>query len=76
VNISSYYMPALCLARALTTKVLMNQQGYTPQLRIGVTKGQAGKLEAHAWVDYQGQVVMGNLPNLSQFNALMPIEPK
>ncbi|NEO92611.1 MAG: lasso peptide biosynthesis B2 protein [Moorea sp. SIO3G5] len=72
VNLSSRYMPGgvKCLARALTTQVLMSRCGYSPQLRIGVAKGEGGKLEAHAWVENQGQVVIGYLRDLSRFTPL------
>ncbi len=72
VNLSSRYMPGgvKCLARALTTQVLMSRYGYSPQLRIGVAKGEGGKLEAHAWVENQGQVVIGYLRDLSRFTPL------
>ncbi|MGJ5675501.1 MAG: lasso peptide biosynthesis B2 protein [Nostochopsis sp.] len=76
VNLSSRYMPGnvKCLARALTTQVLMTQHGYSPELRIGVAKKEGGKLEAHAWVENQGQVVMGYLRDLSNFTPLPPLE--
>ncbi len=72
VNLSSRYMPggAKCLARALTTQVLMGRHGYSPQLLIGVAKGDGGQLEAHAWVESQGQVVIGHLRDLSRFTPL------
>ena len=72
VNLSSRYMPggAKCLARALTTQVLMSRHGYSPQLRIGVAKGDGGQLEAHAWVESQGEVVIGHLRDLSRFTPL------
>ncbi|NET54236.1 MAG: lasso peptide biosynthesis B2 protein, partial [Merismopedia sp. SIO2A8] len=63
-----------CLARALTTQVFMSRQGYSPQLRIGVAKGEGGQLEAHAWVESQGQVVIGYLGNLSYFTPLPSLE--
>ncbi|HEY9644109.1 MAG TPA: lasso peptide biosynthesis B2 protein [Coleofasciculaceae cyanobacterium] len=76
VEISTRYMPggAKCLARALTTKVLLDRQGDTPDLRIGVTKGANGALEAHAWIEHQGRVVIGNLRDLSQYIPLPSIE--
>ncbi|NJR40333.1 MAG: lasso peptide biosynthesis B2 protein [Leptolyngbyaceae cyanobacterium CSU_1_4] len=76
VNVSSQYMPggAKCLARALTTQVLLNQQGYLPDLRIGVAKATAGQLEAHAWVEYQGRVVMGQLNDLARYLPLPSLE--
>ncbi|MFQ4140791.1 lasso peptide biosynthesis B2 protein [Chlorogloeopsis sp. ULAP02] len=72
VNASTRYMPggAKCLARALTCQTLMNRYGYSPQLRIGVTKSEKGKLEAHAWIENQGQIVIGNLTDLSRFTPL------
>ncbi|NEO91093.1 MAG: lasso peptide biosynthesis B2 protein [Moorea sp. SIO3G5] len=72
VNRTSRYMPGKvkCLARALTTYTLMVQYGYVPQLRIGVAKGESGQLEAHAWVENQGLVVIGQLPDLTRFKTL------
>ncbi|NWF57750.1 MAG: lasso peptide biosynthesis B2 protein [Fischerella sp.] len=75
VNAVTRYMPGVkCLARALTTHVLMNQYGYAPQLRIGVAKADSGKLEAHAWIEHQGRVVIGNLSDLYRFIPLPSLE--
>lgn len=76
VEVSSRYMPGgvKCLARALTTKVLFHWHGYTPDLRIGVAKSNGGQLEAHAWIEYQGWVVIGNLRDLKRFIPLPSIE--
>ena len=77
VNAASRYMPGVkCLARALTTQVLMSRYGHSGQLRIGVTKGDRGNLEAHAWVEYQGRVAIGGLSNLSKFIPLPSPEAK
>jgi hypothetical protein len=75
VNVVSRYMPGgvKCLARALATQRLLAQQGYFTQLRIGV-KNLKGKLEAHAWVENNGEVVIGEVPNLSEFTALPALE--
>lgn len=72
VELSSRYLPGevLCLPRALTMQVLMRHQGYAPQLRIGVAKGAQGDLEAHAWVEHQGNVVMGYMRDLSRYTPL------
>ncbi len=69
VDIGSRLMPGnvKCLARALTTQVLMRRRGYTPDLKIGVAKDQQNCLEAHAWVELQGYVVIGLLPDLQRF---------
>ncbi len=72
VNISSRYMPggAKCLARALTTQVLMNRFGYLSELRIGVAKGERGEFEAHAWVESQGEIVIGHLTDLDRYSPM------
>ncbi|WP_089129886.1 lasso peptide biosynthesis B2 protein [Tolypothrix sp. NIES-4075] len=75
VNAASRYMPGvMCLARALTTQVMMGRYGHSGQLRIGVAKTERGKLEAHAWVEYQGRVAIGNLQDLSRFIPLPSLE--
>ncbi|PZD71689.1 hypothetical protein C1752_04997 [Acaryochloris thomasi RCC1774] len=69
VDVSSHLMPGhvKCLARALTTQVLMSRRGYMPDLRIGVAKDQNNCLEAHAWIELEGSVVIGLLPDLKRF---------
>lgn len=78
VEVSSRCMPggAKCLAKALTTQVLLHTQGYPADLRIGVIKGNQGNLEAHAWIEYQGKVVIGQLTTLSQFTPLPSLQGK
>lgn len=72
VSVASHYMPGSvkCLARALVTQILLHRYGYPADLHIGVAKGEAGQLEAHAWVESQGEIVMGYLTNLSRFTPL------
>jgi len=72
VNVSSRYSPGnvRCLSRALTTHILLSWHGYPSELRIGLTKGQSSNLEAHAWIEHQGQVAIGDLPDLSRFIPL------
>uniref|UniRef100_A0A0C1NFF0 Microcin J25-processing protein McjB C-terminal domain-containing protein n=1 Tax=Tolypothrix bouteillei VB521301 TaxID=1479485 RepID=A0A0C1NFF0_9CYAN len=76
VNVASRYMPygVKCLARALTAWVLMSRYGYSSELRIGVAKDTAGRLEAHAWIEYEGRVAIGNLIDLSRFTPLPSLQ--
>ena len=69
---SSRFTPggAKCLARALTMQVLMQQQGYPSEICIGVSKRDRTTLEAHAWVESQGEVIMGWLPDLDRYHRL------
>lgn len=71
VEIAARYSPEkpMCLARALTTQVLLNRYRYSCSLRIGIHKNGDQKLEAHAWIEHHGQVIVGNLSNLNQFKT-------
>jgi hypothetical protein len=75
VNAISRYTPGVkCLARALTTHILMSRYGYSPQLQIGVASSEGGKLEAHAWIEHQGRVAIGYLPDLARYIPFPSIE--
>jgi hypothetical protein len=72
VNLSARFSPsgAKCLARALTTKVLLDWQQCPSDFKIGVTKNEQGELEAHAWIEVQNQVVMGLINRLDQYTPM------
>lgn len=76
VEVASRYMPggAKCLAQALATQVLLGRRGHPADLRIGVAKGETGKLEAHAWVESQGNIVIGSLADLARYTPLPSLE--
>jgi hypothetical protein len=48
-----------CLIKALTAKFLLDRRGYCADLRIGVARGAAGQLEAHAWIECGSTIVIG-----------------
>jgi hypothetical protein len=56
-----------CLVQALAGQVLLTRQGYPVQLRIGVAKGEEGQLEAHAWLESEGRIVIGGEESPSRF---------
>jgi hypothetical protein len=73
VNLASSQTPGKvkCLARALTTHILMTKYGHIPKLKIGVAKGGEGELEAHAWIENpDGKIVMGWLNDISKYLPL------
>jgi Transglutaminase-like superfamily len=45
-----------CLEESLALWYFLRQRGISPQLRIGVRKTD-GKFEAHAWVEYRGEIL-------------------
>lgn len=64
---------ASCLAEALTAMVLLGRQGHPAMLRIGVTRaGPAAPLQAHAWLECQGGVLVGDR-ELDRYRPLPPL---
>lgn len=71
---ASYVPAATCLTRALTAQLLLSRRGVVTRLRIGVAHDARGKLEAHAWLEHGGSVVIGHLPDLERFTPLPSFE--
>lgn len=72
IETASRHIPggARCLARALAAGVLLSRQGYASVLRIGVAKDAIGQLEAHAWVEIEGEAIVGRLRDRDRFIPL------
>jgi hypothetical protein len=56
VAVAARYAGGTCLARSIVLACLLERQGVSAQLRIGVRKGEQG-FEAHAWVEAEGTVL-------------------
>jgi hypothetical protein len=75
IGVISPHIPgATCLTEALAALMLLGHFGLPADLRIGVARGEGGGLTAHAWVEVEGEIVMGNLINLSHYNPLSSID--
>lgn len=61
---------ATCLTQAFAAQVLLARYGYAARIRIGVIKTEGGRLQAHAWVESEGRIIIGELPDLSRFRVL------
>jgi hypothetical protein len=48
-----------CLTEALTAAVLLRSAGCEATLRYGVASAGAGGLDAHAWLEHRGAVILG-----------------
>ncbi|MGH9545984.1 MAG: lasso peptide biosynthesis B2 protein, partial [Terriglobales bacterium] len=57
--VSRYVPRATCLTQALVLHILLRWEGLQSRIRIGVSK-DAGQFEAHAWVESQDRVVIGD----------------
>lgn len=50
-----------CLIEALAGHVLLGRKGMQTDLRIGVTRDDDGVFKAHAWLEHDHRVVLGEL---------------
>lgn len=58
-----------CLMQALVGQALFDARGHRSDVRLGVTKDDE-ELRAHAWVERNGDVVIGELDDLSEFQPI------
>ena len=71
VQVASRYVPhAACLAHALAAHRLLARYGYGSHIQIGVIKRPGAPLQAHAWVECNGRVVIGDTGQLEQYTIL------
>jgi hypothetical protein len=54
--------------------MLLARIGQPAALRIGVARSEEGRFQAHAWVESQGRIVVGKLPDLRRYAVLPPLE--
>lgn len=60
VTTGARYVPgAKCLAQAIVAEALLLQSGFPAHIQVGVTKPGESRLRAHAWVQCEGVVVVG-----------------
>lgn len=72
-NVSRCVPMATCLTQALATDFLLSRMGYHGNLRIGVRLQENASLAAHAWVEYDGGILIGGQVQ-QQFTPLPPID--
>jgi len=65
---------ATCLTQALATQLLLARRRHPTLLRIGVAKNDQNRFEAHAWVESDGQVLIGRLHDLPRYTPLVSFE--
>jgi hypothetical protein len=64
---------ATSLTEALAAKVLLARYGYDSRLHVGVVK-QADQLQAHAWLSQGGDILLGDVENLSLYRPLSTVK--
>lgn len=64
-----------CLPQAIAVHSILARRHWDSRLEIGVGKNAAGEFEAHAWVEQDGHVIIGQLPDLERFTRLRERDP-
>jgi Transglutaminase-like superfamily len=59
-----------CLVEALAADCMLRRRGHASALKIGVRRGAELGIDAHAWVECSGAVVIGTAPALSEYVVL------
>jgi len=62
-----------CLVRSLSTEVLLRAYNQRYEHRIGVEKTDSGGIKAHSWIEHDGDVLIGYVDNLEQYERLPPL---
>jgi hypothetical protein len=70
ITVAARYVPAnTCLTRALAASRLLARRGVGSRLQIGVARID-GEFQAHAWVECNGDVIVGKTKDLGRFVPL------
>lgn len=65
---------ANCLPQALAGQILLGRAGYETEVRIGIRQTPARGFEAHAWLEHDGRILLGDLPDMAHFTPLPALE--
>jgi hypothetical protein len=63
-----------CLPAAYALHIMLHRYGYASTVQVGVAHDPSGAVEAHAWVEHDGKVLIGALPDLVRFVPLPPLK--
>jgi hypothetical protein len=72
--VSRFVPGATCLTQALSGQVLLARRGYRTRLHIGVAKSSRDQLAAHAWLECDGRVVLGDHGFLTIYSSFPTLE--
>ena len=67
---SRFHPFASCLTRSLSALLLIRFNGEHAILKIGVAKDETETFKAHAWLESNGRIVIGQVPSTNQYTVL------
>jgi hypothetical protein len=66
-------LASTCLTQALAVQMLLTRRGYPALLHIGVVTVGNNELQAHAWVESAGEVVIGGF-DIERYTPLATLD--
>jgi hypothetical protein len=74
VGIAAKRVPAAsCLTQALALQALVRRRGSSSRVRVGFRLEPSGELSGHAWLERDGEVLIGG-GRLDEFRTLLKLE--
>ncbi|MDQ3508123.1 MAG: lasso peptide biosynthesis B2 protein [Actinomycetota bacterium] len=73
VDVLGKRMPGSCLTQAFAARILLGRRGVPTRLHIGAVKEEGGRFLAHAWLESNGQIVIGG-HELERYTPLVSLE--
>ena len=67
---SRFHPFASCLTKSLSALLLIKFNGEHAILKIGVAKGEDETFKAHAWLESNGRIIMGQVSPKTRYTAL------
>lgn len=62
-----------CLTQALAARWILGRAGYPAEVRIGGRRDEGGAFKAHAWLVFDGRIVVGGADSAATYVAMEPI---
>src|SRR5690606_28781079 len=59
-----------CLVKALTLQVLLARRRILVEVVFGVRMKPGKKLDAHAWVEHRGRILLGRVKDMEAYKVL------
>jgi hypothetical protein len=64
---------ATCLTRALALQLMLRARGSRSRIHVGLARRGAGQVRGHAWLEWQGNVLIGD-GDVSAFKTIVTLE--
>jgi hypothetical protein len=66
-RVSRHVPHASCLTQALALQLLLSRHGWPSRIHLGMGRDTTGAWQAHAWVECEGRVILGENGELGRF---------